>query len=158
MDIKKFFEISFLEPEQPFEAGQMALLIHFGYEPVWINLKAGKDHKYPLVAEWGRSLITFTASGLAVTSDRQRMIFSVEEAREMGYVPPIPDKAPVVCWDNENVAARALRFYDAKNECTFNMNGTRVSFTFENYPQLTETEARAIWGTDYETILSKLED
>ena len=39
----------------------------------------------------------------------------------------------VWCWDNYNTHARDLKFYDAKNECTYQCDGNRYGSVFDNY-------------------------
>jgi len=48
------------------------------------------------------------------------------------YVKPIPDKALVWCWDNEDNAMRSLRAYDSHNKCAFTHNGYRDGRLTEN--------------------------
>ena len=37
------------------------------------------------------------------------------------------------CWDNDDTHVRTLRFYDAKNECTYCYDGTRAGDYYCNY-------------------------
>ena len=39
----------------------------------------------------------------------------------------------VWCWDNNDAHIRYLKFYDAKNECTYQFDGTRCGTRFNNY-------------------------
>jgi len=39
----------------------------------------------------------------------------------------------VWCWEDEDTHSRVLRFYDAKNECTYQCYGNRCSSVFDNY-------------------------
>jgi hypothetical protein len=39
----------------------------------------------------------------------------------------------VWCWDNHHTHFRILRFYDVKNRCTYQFNGTRCGTRFNNY-------------------------
>ena len=39
----------------------------------------------------------------------------------------------VWCWDNNDTHIRYLKFYDAKNECTYQFDGTRCGTRFNNY-------------------------
>lgn len=41
------------------------------------------------------------------------------------------DKEPILCWNEDKPAAAELRFYDAKNECTFYKNGRRDGIKFD---------------------------
>ena len=143
-------------PAHFFEAGQTVLVVMLAQEPFFAKLR---ENGTSLSGDFGEVLFSVQRNGRTTGGALCRIAFTVEEAREMGYVPPIPDKAPVVCWDNEDVAARSLRFYDAKNECSFDrLTFFRNGVKWKHYRQLSEQEARAIWGEEYDTILSKLED
>ena len=37
------------------------------------------------------------------------------------------------CWDNYHTHTRVLKFYDAKNECTYIFNGKNDGYSYENY-------------------------
>ena len=39
----------------------------------------------------------------------------------------------VWCWDNNDTHTRILKFYDAKNECTYHYDGTEDGHNYENY-------------------------
>ena len=39
----------------------------------------------------------------------------------------------VWCWDNIHTHSRILRFYDAKNKCTYCSSGKRNGFVYDNY-------------------------
>ena len=39
----------------------------------------------------------------------------------------------VWCWDNISTHIRYLKFYDAKNECTYQCDGNRYGSVFDNY-------------------------
>ena len=39
----------------------------------------------------------------------------------------------VWCWDNEDTHFRVLKFYDAKNKCTYQFDGTKNGGNYENY-------------------------
>ena len=39
----------------------------------------------------------------------------------------------VWCWDNNDTHIRYLKFYDAKNECTYQCDGNRYGSVFDNY-------------------------
>ena len=39
----------------------------------------------------------------------------------------------VWCWDNDDTHIRYLKFYDAKNECTYQCDGNRYGSVFDNY-------------------------
>ena len=39
----------------------------------------------------------------------------------------------VWCWDNEDTHFRALKFYDAKNKCTYLFNGKKDGCNYDNY-------------------------
>ena len=39
----------------------------------------------------------------------------------------------VWCWDNEHTHSRHLRFYDAKNKCTYFFNGKNNGSYYDNY-------------------------
>lgn len=44
------------------------------------------------------------------------------------------DTQPVWCWGNNNYShERTLKFYDAKNKCTFKHDGIRDGFAFKKY-------------------------
>ena len=50
--------------------------------------------------------------------------------------PPLQDKAPIMAWNDKMKAWRVYGFYDARNKCTFNPNGSRDGIAFENYEKL----------------------
>ena len=53
------------------------------------------------------------------------------------YEIPLKDKDFVECWDNTTTFSRILRFYDAKNKCTFNhLHGGRDGSIFDNYRKI----------------------
>ena len=57
------------------------------------------------------------------------------EVKEKPYVNPktgIEDKAFIEMWDKDSFC-RVHGFYDAINNCTFDYNGTRDSYAFDNY-------------------------
>ena len=63
------------------------------------------------------------------------------------------DKEPVWCWDSGHTAQRILRFWYAKNNCTFLQNGKRGSTSiWENFAKVEKVEQ---WMLD---IQAKLED
>ena len=39
----------------------------------------------------------------------------------------------VWCWDNDDTHVRTLRFYDAKNKCTYQFDGTEDGHNYDNY-------------------------
>ena len=39
----------------------------------------------------------------------------------------------VWCWDNDDTHIKYLKFYDAKNECTYQCDGNRYGAVFDNY-------------------------
>ena len=39
----------------------------------------------------------------------------------------------VWCWDNDDTHVKCLKFYDAKNECTYQFDGTEDGHNYENY-------------------------
>ena len=39
----------------------------------------------------------------------------------------------VWCWDNDDTHVRTLRFYDVKNKCTYQFDGTEDGHNYENY-------------------------
>lgn len=39
----------------------------------------------------------------------------------------------VWCWDNDDTHTRDLKFYDAKNKCTYIFNGKRDGCNYDNY-------------------------
>ena len=49
------------------------------------------------------------------------------------YVFPIPDKALVWGWDFDNETSRLVCFYNAKDKCSFNSQGGRLGYEFDNY-------------------------
>jgi len=45
----------------------------------------------------------------------------------------ITDKQLVWCWDDDDAVGRNIRFYDAKNNCTFDLYGKRNGWKYKNY-------------------------
>ena len=39
----------------------------------------------------------------------------------------------VWCWDNDDTHVKGLKFYDAKNECTYQFDGTEDGHNYDNY-------------------------
>ena len=39
----------------------------------------------------------------------------------------------VWCWDNDDTHVRTLRFYDVKNKCTYQFDGTEDGHNYDNY-------------------------
>ena len=39
----------------------------------------------------------------------------------------------VWCWDDDDTHSRELKFYDVKNECTYQCDGNRYGSVFDNY-------------------------
>lgn len=56
------------------------------------------------------------------------------------YTPPIPDKAPVMCWDDFATCSKTYRFNDAVNNVTFDFEGKRNGTFFENIIQIPEDD------------------
>lgn len=46
------------------------------------------------------------------------------------------DKDPVLCWDDNYITIKHIRFYDKKNRRTFNEVGRRKGFAFEHYRKI----------------------
>lgn len=53
----------------------------------------------------------------------------LEVCEETGFF----DGQLVWCWDDEDTHIIQLRFYDAKNKCTYQFDGTRNGYSFDNY-------------------------
>lgn len=49
-----------------------------------------------------------------------------------GFRPEIPDKTPIIAWDNEKLY-KVITFYDAINERTFSSDGKRNYAQYDNY-------------------------
>jgi hypothetical protein len=62
------------------------------------------------------------------------------------------DKELVWCWDNDEMTQRTLRFFDAKNSCSFNVIGRRNGVRWDNYAKVEHVEQ---WMLD---IQAKLDD
>ncbi len=154
MNVKRFFELAGTAPAAPFEAGDTALIVMLGKEPFFTVLTENGSF---LSSTHNGVTFPIQDTGRSIGGAVSRIAFTVEEAREMGYEPPIPDKAPVICWGGEAVLRR-VSFYDAKHNRAFGAWGNRSGDKWQNYRQLSDSEARAIWGPDYDEIVSKLED
>jgi hypothetical protein len=154
MDIKKFFEMAATAPAKPFETGDVVLIVMLAKEPFFTTLgNLGSDNEFTVSRKW----LSIDINRDGNSGGELRIMFTIEEARAMGYTLPISDKAPVVAWDGLETS-RQIGFYDAQNGSLFYPNGAREGATWDNYRQLSESEARAIWGTDYDSIVSKLKD
>jgi len=46
------------------------------------------------------------------------------------------DGQPIECWSNGGTHRRYIKFYDAKNRCSFNYAGKRGGLTYDNYKAL----------------------
>lgn len=80
--------------------------------------------------------------------------------REFTRQKPIPDKALVWCWDDDCIAFRAARFYDAKNNCIFTLHGQRDGSNYSNY-EVIEPNERGIYEEPFtwaNEAVKKLED
>ena len=53
----------------------------------------------------------------------------LDVCKETGFF----DGQLVWCWDNNDTHIRYLKFYDAKNECTYQCDGNRYGSVFDNY-------------------------
>lgn len=53
---------------------------------------------------------------------------------------PIPDKALVWCWDNADIAYRAVRFYSAEDGCVFHLYGHRNGSSYDHYEVIEPNE------------------
>ena len=53
----------------------------------------------------------------------------LEVCEETGFF----DGQLVWCWDNISTHIRYLKFYDAKNECTYQFDGTEDGHNYDNY-------------------------
>ncbi|OQY36221.1 MAG: hypothetical protein B6229_10600 [Spirochaetaceae bacterium 4572_7] len=68
------------------------------------------------------------------------------------YETPLKDKDFVECWDNNSTFNRSLRFYDARNKCSFSgRDGCRGGFVYDNYKRVPMPD----WA---KAIKDKLED
>lgn len=74
------------------------------------------------------------------------------------YKEPIPDKAPILCWDSGVLQGKEIRFYDAKNKRTYNrISGKRSGYMHDNYQQIPEETMDTLWP-DWREAQAKLED
>ena len=53
--------------------------------------------------------------------------------KELKPTPGFKDKQLLWCWDNDTTAGRNIRFYDAKNNCVFYLDGSRNGDKYANY-------------------------
>ena len=53
----------------------------------------------------------------------------LDVCKETGFF----DGQLVWCWDNDDTHVRTLRFYDVKNKCTYQFDGTEDGHNYENY-------------------------
>lgn len=85
---------------------------------------------------------------------------TLPEAKELGWVQPLKDKDPVICWDNDGIGYRRIGFYDKNNNCVFYADGGRNGAEYNNYELLPLETAYIIFGgkDKYEEILNQLED
>ena len=146
-------------PAKPFEVGQTVLVVMLAKEPFFAKLR---ENGTSLSGDFGDVLFSVQKNGRTNGGAMSRIAFTVEEAIEMGYVAPTTDKADVIAWnvDADGICGfmKHAGFYDAKNKCLYQLNGHRNGAVFSYYRELTQPEARAIWGTSYDSIKSKLED
>lgn len=74
------------------------------------------------------------------------------EVKEKPYANPktgIEDKAFVEMWDKDSFC-RVHGFYDALNNCTFDYNGSRDSYAFDNYRVIKDLPD---WAIDAKKLL-----
>lgn len=75
-------------------------------------------------------------------SDEWKLIDGANEF--MVIKSPIPDKAPLLCWDDDDKYALQVRFYDSESGDTFDNEGERDGDRYDNMIPYTP-EAVADW-------------
>jgi len=72
---------------------------------------------------------------------------------------PLQDKDLVMCWDDSCEVMIDIRFYDAKNQVAFGVNGSRDDLnTYDNYKKLNPLELPKSLKEWYDKAVKLLED
>ena len=98
---------------------------------------------------------SYTLGGHAISGEIIPTIYPNEfklTIPEAAYEISLKDKDFVECWHDNTVFNRSLRFYDAKNNCTFSgIDGKRKGNKFNNYKKIPMPD----WA---KAVKDKLED
>lgn len=89
-----------------------------------------------------------------------RPLLDVIKDKEFTRQKPIPDKALVWCWDNADIACRAVRFYSAEDGCVFHLYGHRNGSSYDHY-EVIEPNEQGLYEASFEwanEAKKKLED
>lgn len=62
-------------------------------------------------------------------------VWNIKTWRLRKYIPK--DKELVFCWEDEDTATAIIRYYDAKNNCTFDYEGNRNGLNYNSYAPYT---------------------
>ena len=107
------------------DAGEDGLILG----TVRVNCSSTRRDMSPFQAKWG----TDTSMDMYDTWNKYNQDWQP-------YVKPIPDKALVWCWDNDQKTQRILAVYEGVNNNLFSLDGSRNGVTYINYKQLTPEE------------------
>lgn len=124
--------------------------------------------KGPLYCNEENSKLTFDDSEVIVedlkirTRSSYRVMRSLVKLTEKVFTrqKPIPDKALVWCWDNADIACRAVRFYSAEDGCVFHLYGHRNGSSYDHY-EVIEPNEQGIYEEPFawaNEAVKKLED
>ena len=112
---------------------------------------------YPLFKRWKNTgeIVLFTSmkEGITVWKGNNgykeaghvsctRVKHTSDEWEDIAYDPErdLWDKQPIECWDNMDTHRKEIKFYDAKNECSFSYAGERDGITYDNYKALSSNK------------------
>ena len=81
------------------------------------------------------TLTFYTGGQYSLSQNGECMLFPSKDQRDWSKLQvPIPDKALVWCWDDDDKFGRCLRFYDAKKGRAFSgIDGDRKGFIYDNF-------------------------
>ena len=82
----------------------------------------------------------YTSKGYGVNNYITSIIYPNKfklDIPQEAYDIPLKDKDFVECWDDTTAFNRSLRFYDARNKCTFSgRDGCRNGVVYDNYKKI----------------------
>lgn len=120
-------------------------VVYYGYK---YNSNYPLRVKFPSIDE-----INYKADGRISSFHKAPDLFfdevTIEEPSK-----PLQDKDVIMCWSDSLQFERVFRFYDAKNECSFNVNGKRCGVDWQYKIYVPDEEA----PQDFVALRDRLED
>jgi len=151
-------------PEESFAVGQWVYYVGRHTEDHgWHKLESSGGGDYPLkikrVDTFRPNADDGSAYSLLHTDEAAAFGLGKPPEPEQLEQNPMPDKAPVKCWENGGLI-RFFGFHDAENECVFSPGGERNGFFWDNIEPVPLEAAHQVWGGKeaYEAALAQLKD